>query len=123
MSAREDIHKLIDDYFDKLGGPLAEASVGAPLPMTGTKPYADTPEEVVEAKPVEVPTNTRADGTRVVRSKSSGDKVYLLNDNDMTKRWVVSPEVLRGLGFDFADVQDVSDLDFLKYKQQSVATS
>lgn len=120
MSVREDLHKLIDDYFDKIGGPLAEQAVEQPL--SGTKPYADTPEtNPVESVPV--PSGPKMVGdTHVVRSKSSGDKVYVLNDKEMTKRWVTSPEVLKGLGFDFSDVTEMSDLDFLKYKQQSVAS-
>ena len=54
---------------------------------------------------------------RVVRTKSTGDKVYVLNEAEQTKRWVASPEVLKGLGFDMNDVEEVDDAEFIKYRQ------
>lgn len=76
---------------------------------TGVAP-TDSPTASVEDKP------ERTDGKRAVRSKGSGDRVYLLDDNAKTKAWITSPEVLAKLGFEMLDVQDIEDLEFAAYK-------
>ena len=57
------------------------------------------------------------EGKRVVRTKSSGDRVYLLDDTQdpKTRSWVTNPEVLKGLGFEIEDVKEVDDAELLKY--------
>lgn len=52
---------------------------------------------------------------RVARTRSSGDRVYLLDDQKKTRQWVYDPNVLESLGFSMADVGDIEDNDLLKY--------
>lgn len=70
----------------------------------------DSPTASVEDTPV------KADGTRAVRSKGSGDRVFLLDDNAKTKRWITSPEVLKELGFEAGDVVEVEDSELAGYQ-------
>lgn len=56
---------------------------------------------------------------RVVRTKSSGDRVYMLDEVKMTRQWVTNPDVLKGLGFSPEDVKEIDDLDLLKYQMAS----
>ena len=68
----------------------------------------DTPEAEVVVPP-------RTDGKRAVSSKGTGDRVYLLDDNAKTKAWITSLEVLAGLGFDRANVEDIEDSVLIEY--------
>lgn len=52
---------------------------------------------------------------RVIRTKSTGDRVYLIDEVAKTKAWVTSPEILTKLGFELSDVQDVEDSTLLGY--------
>lgn len=56
------------------------------------------------------------EGKRVVRTKSSGDRVYMLDDEKKTRHWITNPEVLKGLGFELTDVTEVDDMEILKYQ-------
>lgn len=69
-----------------------------------------TPELVEEIKRV------LPEGKRVVRTKQSGDRVYMLDDVKKTRQWVTNPEVLKGLGFEIEDVVEVEDSELLKYQ-------
>lgn len=64
----------------------------------------------VEDKPA------RTDGKRAIRTKSTGDRVYLIDDNAKTKAWVTSPEVLSKLGFEMNDVVDLEDSELISYQ-------
>lgn len=86
---REEAHQLVDQLFD---GVSAE-------------PQTEVPE---------VPRDLPKD-KRVVRTKSTGDRVYLVDETAKTKAWVTSPEVLAKLGFEMGDVQDVEDKDLIGY--------
>ena len=59
------------------------------------------------------------EGQRVARTKSSGDRVYLLDDNKKTRQWVTTPEILKGLGFESGDVIEVDENEFLKYQMSA----
>ncbi len=108
---RNELHQIIDSYLDEVEGKTTAT-------VTFERPTEDT-EEVEEAVVEEKP-KTDPD-TRVVRSKGTGDKVYLLNDKEMTKRWITSPQVLEGLGFGMGDVGEIPDLELSKYKPVSAA--
>lgn len=56
------------------------------------------------------------EGKRVVRTKSSGDRVYLIDEVKKTRQWVTSPEILEGLGFESGDVTETDDTDLLGYQ-------
>jgi len=114
MVSREDMHKAVDTLFDMLED-VRNVVVEA-KPVEGevvTRVPADV--EVVEAaKPaVEKPKDSR-----VVRTKSSGDRVYLLSlkeDGKKTRQWVYNPEVLESLGFNMGDVVEIEDSELLTY--------
>lgn len=63
----------------------------------------------------------KPEGKRVVRTKSSGDRVYVLDETAKTRSWVTSPEVLAALGFQPGDVEEVDDAKLLSY-QMAAAT-
>lgn len=52
---------------------------------------------------------------RVVRTKSSGDRVYLIDEDKKTRQWVTNPDVLKSLGFEISDVKEVEDQELLTY--------
>lgn len=94
---REEAHKLIDLLFD----------AGKPIGGTGDVTFTTPPPaEPVRALP---------EGKRVVRTKTSGDKVYLLDEVKKTRQWIASGEVLTSLGFEQADVEEIADTDLFKY--------
>ena len=100
---REEAHKLVDSIFD------IENSVDTTpvvTEITFAKPVEETTEEVKKELP---------EGQRVVRTKSSGDRVYLLDDNKKTRQWVTNGDVLVKLGFDWSDIVEVEDSELLKY--------
>lgn len=86
-----ELHKLIDDWAAKQGKPE----------LIG--------EATIELKP------PRTDGKRAVRTKSTGDRVYLIDDNAKTKAWITSPEILAKLGFEMNDVVDLDDKELVSY--------
>jgi hypothetical protein len=88
---REQAHKLVDQIFDRLN------------PNEGAV-------EFTEESKRELPKDKR-----VVRTKSTGDRVYLLDETAKTKAWVTSPEILEKLGFTLNDVQDIEDSMMLGY--------
>lgn len=89
---KKKINNIIDDWAD------------------GQKPSSnpDTEPDVSDRKLPE--------GKRVARTKSSGDRVYMLDDEKKTRHWVTNPEVLKGLGFELGDVVEVDDIEILKYQ-------
>lgn len=97
---REEAHRLVDDIFN-------QEALGKLQP--------DVPEEVeTAAEPRVLP-----EGKRVVRTKSSGDRVYLLDEVKKTRSWVTNPDVLQSLGFEVGDVVEVDDGTLLKYQMTS----
>lgn len=92
---REEAHKLVDQLFDNADGFEQETNI------------AFTPEAQLKAP--------RTDGKRVIRTKSTGDRVYLIDENAKTKAWVTSPEILEKLGFALSDVEDVEDSSLVGY--------
>src|ERR1035437_9681835 len=67
----------------------------------------------------EAPERVLSKGQRVVRTKSQGDRVYLLDYNKKTRAWVTKPEILQALGFEMGDVVEVEDTEFLKYQMSA----
>lgn len=87
------LHKLIDEW--------AVAQRVAP-----------NAEEVPEPPPRELPKDLR-----VVRTSTSQDRVYLLDEIKKTRQWVTRPEILDGLGFIMEDVIKIDDAELAKYEQ------
>ncbi len=82
------------------------------------KPEVASPEneisEVIDEPTA--PARVLPEGKRVVRTKSSGDRVYCLDEVKKTRQWVTNPEILAGLGFEPNDVVTVEDDELLKYQ-------
>ncbi len=78
--------------------------------------------QLAEAKPSneeavpEPPKHETPAGKRAVRTKSSGDRVYILDEEAKTRRWVTNPEVLKSVGFEIGDVVDIDDSELLSYQ-------
>lgn len=66
--------------------------------------------------PSEVAVRILPEGKRVVRTKTSGDKVYRLDEKEKLRQWVVTGDVLTDLGYEQSDVEMVEDLDLIKYR-------
>ena len=79
------------------------------LTELGLEVESDTKEPEPETKR-ELPKDKR-----VVRTKASGDRVYLLDEVKKTRSWITNPQVLDGLGFTMEDVTEVADAEMLKY--------
>jgi len=75
----------------------------------GEAPQKSPANELSEVK------DTKPTNKRVVRTKASGDKVYLLDEAQKTRQWVAKPEVLEGLGFTMEDVVEINDAEAFKY--------
>jgi hypothetical protein len=59
------------------------------------------------------------EGKRAVRTKSSGDRVFVLDEEKKTRQWVTNPEVLKGIGFEATDVVEITDEELGKYQMAS----
>lgn len=97
MLSREEAHKLVDALFD-----ASEHAPDVNPDTVGEQPKRELPE-----------------GKRVVRTKSSGDRVFMLDEEKKTRQWVTNPEVLGKLGFELTDVTDVEEDEFQKYQMAS----
>jgi hypothetical protein len=76
--------------------------------------------EVALAKPSnELPQRILPKDKRIVRTKTSGDRVYILDEIKKTRQWVTSPEVLKSLGFELSDAIEIDDADLFKYQMSS----
>ena len=75
-------------------------------------------EKIVDKKPVVKKPTSKAKKDRigeVVRTKSSGDKVYYILKGK--RQWVKNPDILRKLGFDFPDVNEIEDVKLTEYDE------
>lgn len=93
---REEAHALVDKIFNEVENPSVA--------------FAASPaNEITEVRRV------LPEDQRVVRTKTSGDKVYLLDENKKTRQWITNGEVLAGLGFEMNDVTEVDDATMMRY--------
>lgn len=53
---------------------------------------------------------------RAVRSSSTGDRVYYIDEEARTRAWVTNPEVLKSLGFELEDVTEIEETELAQYK-------
>lgn len=81
-------------------------TIGAPQVGKKTDEGATTPP----------PARTLPEGKRVARTKSTGDRVYMLDEAKKTRQWVTNPDVLAKLGFVMGDVVDIEDPELLRYQ-------
>lgn len=72
--------------------------------------------KTLDPKPTEPEKPKRTDGKRAVRTKSTGDRVYVIDTEKKTKAWVTSPEVLQKLDFSLNDVEDIDDSELVSYQ-------
>lgn len=115
------LHKLIDQWAEK---ERAKEEIATEAKVEGEIASPDQPSTDPNATPAvaekvaeEVaPAEKKViDGRRVVRTKNSGDRVYMLDDNKKTRQWVTNPAVLKGLGFEMGDVGEIDEAEFQKY--------
>ena len=96
---REEAHKLVDQLFDS--ETIIEGLESGELKIDVTE---------------ETPARVLPEGKRAVRTKNTGDRVYCLDDVAKTRRWITSPEILTGLGFEQTDVAEVEETEMMKYQ-------
>lgn len=101
----EDLKKRLNDIIDIWAGENGLNVVGGTL--------AKLPDE---SEVTSEPARVLPEGKRVVRTKSSGDRVYVLDDDKKTRQWITNPDVLKGIGFEIEDVEEVEDNELLKYQ-------
>lgn len=94
---RKEAHKLVDQLFD------ANEVITA-IEVNGGD----------EAKTKELPKDKR-----VIRTRSSGDRVYLLDEIKKTRQWITAAPILDSLGFSMADVKEIDDAELLGYQLSS----
>lgn len=76
----------------------------------GSADVSPEPTAAIEDK------GARTDGKRAVRTKSTGDRVYLIDDSAKTKAWITSPAIRDALGFADADVEELEDSELVSYQ-------
>ena len=105
-------HDALDEAITKWVA--GEAPTDSPSPDNMLQAVVDEPTAGAEFTP---PERTTPEGKRVVRTKTSGDRVYLLDDtqNPKTRAWVTNEDILNKLGFTQADVIEVDDVEMMKY--------
>ncbi len=105
----DELRKLINEAVE---GAITKwsAGVSGDGPVTSASPE----NEITEVKD-DTGVAKRTD-QRVVRTPSSGDRVYLLDETAKTRAWVTKGEVLTALGFIQADVEEVDDTKLLSYQ-------
>jgi hypothetical protein len=99
---REEAHKLVDELFDSKEKQPALTAEDIVTPASAANEPDPKPE----------PSKDK----RAVRTKSSGDRVYLLDETKKTRQWVTNPTVLKNLGFELPDVKEIDDAEMLKYQ-------
>lgn len=95
---REEAHQLVDKLYE-----MEEKSNPSRKDSAGSEPQAEEERVLPEGK-------------KVVRTKTSGDRVYLLDETKNTRQWVTNPQVLKSLGFESGDVVEVDDNELLKFQ-------
>lgn len=98
---REFVHAAVDEA-------ITQWTAGAALEQTSP---TSTNIEVID----ETPIRTLPEGKRIVRTKSGGDRVYLLNEDKMTRHWLTNPEVVKDQGFELGDAVEVEESELHKY--------
>ena len=104
---REEAHNLVNHMFDN-----EYATVQGPLTSDDLVEPSEGETNIVN----EVSTRVLPEGKRVVRTKNSGDRVYLINEKEETRQWITNERVLAGLGFEFSDVTDIEEDELVKFR-------
>lgn len=111
---RELAHKLVDELFNS----FETKKVGA-QPNVAVNP-GDAPGGTVEgnadSQAAESVQRELPEGKRVVRTKTSGDRVYLIDETKKTRQWLSNPDVLTASGFEIGDVVEIEDSELLRYQ-------
>lgn len=95
----QQLHQLIDDWASK----------------QSTQPFSQYQGAEIKFTAPEEPKRELLKDKRVIRTKSTGDRVYLIDEVAKTKAWVTSAEILDKLGFTMTDVEEVDDSALVGY--------
>lgn len=116
------LHQLIDQWAaeERLAseGQQGERTVPEVQPPAGP-----TGEINISPQPASAPASNEPKkpffndkNQRVVRTKTSGDRVFLLDENTKKRSWLTTPEIVTAHGFDMAtDVSEIDDSELMKY--------
>lgn len=115
-----DVDNLRKLAHDALDAAITQWAAGASPEGPSITPAADVASPANEITSVEdTPERVLPEGKRVVRTKSSGDRVYYIDETKQTRQWVTNSDVLAGLGFEMGDVVEVDDNELMKYNMAS----
>lgn len=116
-----DVDNLRKLAHDALDAAITQWAAGAAAEGTATALAADVASPANEITSVEdtPPERVLPEGKRVVRTKSSGDRVYYIDEARQTRQWITNSDVLTGLGFEMGDVVEVDDNELMKYNMAS----
>jgi hypothetical protein len=104
---REEAHNLVNYMFDN-----EHTTVQGPLTSDDLIEPSEGGTDIVTT----ASTRVLPEGKHVVRTKNSGDRVYLINEKEETRQWVTNERVLEGLGFEFSDVTDIEEDELVKFR-------
>lgn len=106
----EELKKIIDSFVE------SEKGINSVVEETEIKPeIVLTEEELNKLFRREVPEGFNLKETKIVRSKSTGDRVFLIFREK--KYWIPDIETLEKIGFNLGDVEEVSDEEIKKYSE------
>lgn len=94
------------------------ATVGGGLGQEDTSDADDGNANPAEAQAAQPDSRPDHDANhRVVRTKQSADRVYLIDAAKKTRQWMTNPAVVESYGFNMGDVEEVDDDELLRYQQ------
>lgn len=109
---REEAHILVDRLFGEADFLETSQLITSKMEDASTTP----PKLGIVGDTLEAPARELPKDKRVVRTKASGDRVYLLDEVKKTRQWVTNPDVLDSLGFELGDVGEVDEDEMLRYQ-------
>ena len=115
----EDLKRQLNDVVDRWAASQARPTPKNVTLLGGEGDTASTITLNPPAETVPEPVRELPKDKRVVRTNSSGDRVFLLDEVKKTRSWVSKPEVLDASGFTMADVVTIEDEELLKYGQSA----
>lgn len=110
------LHQVIDQWAAEERAAEEKAKEAAVAGEVASPSEPSSQPNATQETVAEVAARVLPEGQRVARTKTQGDRVYLLDDNKKTRAWITKPEILESLGFEMGDVVEVDDNEFLKYQ-------
>lgn len=117
---KRQLSEVVDRWFSSQRPAPTEAHAlpAEHLPVANNQVTMSPPAGLAPPAPLP-PARTLPTDKRAVRTKSSGDRVFMLDETKKTRQWVSKPEVLEAQGFSMNDVVEIEDTELLGYTQDA----